>query len=130
MASFFDNVKNKVSAAGKSAAKMTKEIADTAKLKAEINGAKSTVENTYSDIGKLYYEQKKDVPDEGYAELVAKISEALALIEKKEQEIREIRGEIICPQCGKHVTDKNISFCPACGARVRDEQPEEEQQQQ
>lgn len=129
MASFFDNVKNKVSEAGKSAAKMTKEIADTAKLKAEINGAKSTIENAYSDIGKLYYEQKKNAPDEGYAELIAKISEASALIEKKEQEIRDIKGEVICPQCGKCVNGKNIVFCPACGARLRDEQPEEEQQQ-
>lgn len=127
MSSFFENVKNKVSSVSKSAAKKTKEFADITKLKTEISGAKSTIEDTYSEIGKLYFEQKKDAPDEAFAELVAKINEKLEFIAENEQKIRDVKGEVTCPGCGKLVADKTVMFCPFCGVRIREEPQTEEE---
>ena len=41
-------------------------------------------------------------------------------INEKELEIKKNRGERICCECGKTVTDKTAAFCPFCGTKMEE----------
>ena len=85
------------------------------KLPSELEGVSCGV-----SVGKKYYAMNASAPAAELAELCAKIDEYKKQINEKELEIKKNRGERICCECGKTVTDKTAAFCPFCGTKMEE----------
>ena len=55
------------------------------------------------------------------------IADAMEKIAKCEQQIRDIKNENTCPNCGATIS-KDVLFCPNCGTKIERPQPEPEPQ--
>lgn len=118
MDNFLENVKTAMKNAGKSISDKTQKMTANAKLCVEINGAKTNMENAFAELGKKYYGISGGSPDPELAELCSKIDSYKKLISEKEIELKKIKGERICCECGKTISDKSAMFCPFCGAKM------------
>ena len=118
MESFFENIKTAVKKAGRTVSDKAREVTQSAKLSAEINGAKANMENAFAELGKKYYSISGSNPDPELAELCSKIDGFKKAIAEKELELKKVKGERICHECGKTVTDKTAAFCPFCGMKM------------
>lgn len=120
MESFFENIKTAVKKAGRTVSDKAREVTQSAKLSAEINGAKANMENAFAELGKKYYSISGSNPDPELAELCSKIDDFKKAIAEKELELKKVKGERICHECGKTVTDKTAAFCPFCGMKMEE----------
>ena len=75
--------------AGKAKAKELKEIG---KLKMENAGEQEAIKKSYLEIGRLYYAEHGENPDEAYAGLCDKITAAKAKIEYNLERIADIKA--------------------------------------
>ncbi len=75
----------------KKAEAKTKELARTAKLKADNAADRTTIKRMYMQIGKLYYETHKMFPAEEFAAKCAEVTELFARISERELELEELR---------------------------------------
>lgn len=116
---FFDELGKTLSDKGKGAAKKAKELTETIQLKAQINTEKGVIQDAYTLIGKLYFEEQAIAPDEKYREPFERIQEAIAKIAALEEEIHDREGVRVCPNCGVKV-EKDCAFCKHCGAKMPD----------
>lgn len=76
----------------KFAEEKTKIIAKLTKLSTEIALQKNTVKKLYTDLGKKYYELYQEEPVEALKQTCEEITAALEIIEKKQQEMDEIKS--------------------------------------
>lgn len=121
---FFEDLGNKISNTGKDIAKKTKDMSDTSKLNGEIKKNQDLINKTYSDIGKLYFENYSNLDCPELKELCNTITEANAKIEELKVEVLKIKGIVICPKCGKEVST-SATFCGNCGNKMKEETAEE-----
>jgi len=89
----FDDIKNSFNKAGKDLSNSLNSYSESADLALKTNGAKSTIEDKYKEIGKKYYEANKDNAPEEYAELFKVIEENKKLIEENEKRQEELKKE-------------------------------------
>lgn len=68
-----------------------KDVARIAKLNVELNAEKSAIEKAYSEIGKLYYETRKDDPDGFFVQLCDEITLAKENLDKLQKEICDLK---------------------------------------
>ena len=59
----FEKMENVISAKGREVADKAKGMAEIAGLKAQIATCEEVIKKNYLEIGKLYYEEYRDVPD-------------------------------------------------------------------
>lgn len=104
---FFDSV----SEAGRGFGAAARDAARTAKLNVRLRTLDENLAKEFQALGRRYYEQHKD---EESAEN-RRIREIYTEIADTKDELADIRGEIVCPDCGEYVP-KNSKFCPNCGA--------------
>jgi len=101
----FDELKDKVLATAGSVAdksvEMAKMAGDKAKviakltrLNTELAKEKETLRRTYTEMGKIYYEQHKNSPDESMIQAVADVEHSLQKMEVKRQEIETLKSEL------------------------------------
>lgn len=120
---FFDKLSETLTTTGKAAAQKTKEMADLAKLSAQVAQQESKIKTWYQVVGEKVYQQEKD---QEHAELEAEfgmITEAFAEIAKLKKQIADIKGVRECAACGADVDAKAL-FCPKCGAKMEQEAQE------
>lgn len=103
---FFDSL----SEAGRGFGEAAKDAARTAKLNVRLRNLDEKLSKEYENLGRKYYEKHKD---EDSAEN-RRIQEIFTEISDTKDELADIRGEIVCPECGEYV-QKNAKFCPNCG---------------
>ena len=114
---FFDEMYKKVSDVASYTAKEAEKLTGVAKLKYSLMREKSKLEDSFKEMGELYYSQMK------YSELdEKKLSIAYDKIEKNKVEIDRLTGLIceltdtkICAFCENKLS-KDMAFCPRCGA--------------
>lgn len=116
---FFDDLQRNLSAAGKQAADKAKEVADLTMKTAELHGEEQKLELCYARIGKRLYETTKEVPAEGDLEDFNEVEAHLNNIKNIEEEIQELKGKKLCPNCGEMV-DRGSRFCNHCGMSMAD----------
>ena len=75
----------------KIAEEKTKIIAKRTKLSAEIAVEKGGVRNLYKEIGKMYYDNHKDAPEEPLADMCAEVGSAMDRITEKQQELDDLK---------------------------------------
>jgi predicted RNase H-like nuclease (RuvC/YqgF family) len=117
---FLDDLKKTVSDTTQGA----KNLAETAKLNSRVNDLEKKNNAIFAEIGKKYYEKTKDKPDEELASLYVNLEENSKTIDKLKTEIRELKGIVLCPNCGAE-SKNGEKFCIQCGARVREDEPQE-----
>lgn len=80
-ADFFDKLGEGIVTVGKEIAGKTKEVAEISKLHASIAAEEVKIKEHYYQIGKLYYERFKDVPDLEFLDEIDRINESNAKIQ-------------------------------------------------
>jgi formate dehydrogenase maturation protein FdhE len=97
---------------------------DVAKLQSAINKAKQDIEETYKEIGKIYYENFALEENELFTEQISRIKDNNTKIITLQEQINQLKGTKMCDGCGKELK-QDMSFCPYCGNK-QEEAPVEE----
>ena len=75
----------------------------------------------YLDMGQLYASMHEEDHEPEFDASFAAIAEAKAKIEEYEEQSRNLRGVILCPECGEE-TPAEQTFCNSCGIRLKPEE--------
>lgn len=118
----FDNMKNKISAAGQSTVQKAKDLTEITKLNSAISGAEEQVRELYTTMGYEIYRAYYEKPLPEVAELIAQITALHQKIEDCKAQIDTINEVKTCPQCGSKVS-KDMAFCGNCGSKLPVEEP-------
>lgn len=92
MAFDFESLKAKVTELTNTGVAKAKELTEISKLKVQNVSEQDEIRKAYMAMGKLYYEQHKDAPEEGYAEYCQKIAESQAKIEYNNERIADMKA--------------------------------------
>ncbi len=96
------------------------ELVERTRLSIKISEAKSELRKDYIRLGKLAYMAIEKDSDE-YADEMKVIANCIAIDKERldflSQELSEIRGMKICPQCGGKNTEK-AKYCNNCGTEI------------
>lgn len=114
---FINEIGKKISQTGQKAVKKTKDMADVAKLNSAISGEEKKINETYFQIGQLYFSKYRENAENDFKVLVEQVSHSLSEIEKLKQQIQHVKGIKRCDNCGAEISD-NSAFCSGCGAKV------------
>ncbi len=109
-------VAGKAGSFAKNAASRTGNAAHTARLAIKYRSAKGKLENMYTTLGKLFYEQTGGIDvRKQIAAQVAKINAQKKTVEELKFLIEEARGKMTCESCGKTIGIDSL-YCPVCGS--------------
>jgi rubrerythrin len=114
---FAGKVGETVSNGAKSVSDGSKKLAEKSRVKKEIAQLEAEVEQSFSAIGKAYFEENKDKADDKFAASFADIAAKREKADKLRQLLASMEDKWPCPQCGAEVT-KGQKFCDNCGAKV------------
>lgn len=79
--------------AGKAADK-AKDVTKLAKLTMELNTAKDSLQKTYAEIGKLYYDTRKSDPDNFFVQLCNEVTASNENIARLQLELDELKAGV------------------------------------
>lgn len=119
---FFDEMKNKVTQAGQSAAKSAKEFSETARLNSEISDAENRINQLYNQIGYEVYCAYSAHPLPEAAEQIEQVNALHDKIENCRLQIQMINAASRCPNCGAKIRP-GMAFCSGCGAKLVQPEP-------
>lgn len=89
-----DMLKNTITEEGRKAAKKAKAAAELLKLKSRVATCEEVMRRNYAEIGRLYYEQHGDEPEERFAKQCSAIRNAQNGADELKKKIEELRQEI------------------------------------
>ena len=115
--SFFDKIGEKIAQTSQSAAQKTKNTAETIKLKSMISDEEKRINNAFHQIGELYYETFGENPEQPFVQLITNIKDSEGKIATYTDQINQLRGVLICQNCGGEAPD-DASFCCSCGTAI------------
>ena len=122
----FEKISKTITDTGKAVSEKTKQVGEAAKLNAKIVSSEHTVSENYTILGKFYYDNYKNNPDEGAVEAVNSITAALDAINEMKAQLLSLKGAVKCTACGAECPIEN-NFCGKGGAALeKPEVPEEE----
>lgn len=108
-----DKVGETVVNQGKLAAKKAKEVTENVKIANQVFEEEKKIKEALLTVGKIYYQEHKDMPEEEYVA-------AFRAIEEAQETIAELKGVDICNNCGAQVDKKSV-FCNKCGEKLSKE---------
>ena len=112
---FWDNLTQKASQTTAKAVQKAKDLSEVAKLNSLITSEEGKINNTYSQIGKLYMSLHLQDYEDEFSGMVNSIIESEQKIRDYQQQIQDIKGVQKCPNCGAEVAS-GLAFCGSCGA--------------
>jgi len=124
---FFSKFASKISDTTKDATQKAKDVMEMGKLKNQISSEENRIEEAYTAIGKLFFEQNAGEVSEQYVELFNTINDAKAKIAQYNTELCVLKGTYNCPSCGAEV-QVNAAFCAGCGAKLEPPVVEKEEE--
>ena len=89
---FLDDVAKKVGSVANEAAAKTKDVAEIAKISADIGSKEKEIERMYTEIGKVVYTYFKDEMPEDIKARTEKIDELKSEIDELERKKEEIKN--------------------------------------
>ena len=89
---FLEKLGDTITIKGKEAADKAKELAEIANLKSQIATCEEVIKKNYVEIGKIYYEQYGDFPEEPFAKQCKAITNAKNGIDALQEKIKEVKG--------------------------------------
>ncbi|MCC8141134.1 MAG: zinc ribbon domain-containing protein [Lachnospiraceae bacterium] len=91
------------------------------RLNAKLDQLNSELDSCYADIGREYYEENSDQPqNETLSPLFQNVVDKKEEIQSCTDQIRELKGITSCEHCGADILVTDV-FCSSCGERVRSE---------
>ena len=120
---FFDQIGKKATEMYQGVKDKTTQISSELKLKSKITDEKDKISKTYSEIGKLVFEEYTKNSSDFSNEVANKCREIIAskeAIENLNKEIMSLKDVIVCPKCGETI-GKDSDFCPKCGNAIAKE---------
>lgn len=87
-----EKIGDTITAKGREAADKAKELAEIAGLKSQISTCEEVMKKNYMEIGKIYYEQYGDIPEEPFAKQCRSVRNARNGIEELQKKINEMKG--------------------------------------
>ena len=92
MAIDFENLKNKAVDLAQTSMAKAKELTEIGKLKMQNASEQENIRRAYQEIGKLYYAQHGQEPEDALAELCRKIDGSKARIEYNNERIADMKA--------------------------------------
>ena len=107
------------SSAAEAVGSKAEEAVKVTKIKRDIHTLKSANIQDFQEIGKLIYNRylNDEVLDSVIMDICDTISNREDNIKEKRGDLSNIRGEKLCPVCGKYYSEDMV-FCPYCGEKV------------
>lgn len=113
----FDDLSKKVGSFAQTTVQKSKELAEITKINFQISAEEDKIKKSYSEIGKIYFDENAATATGRTAELCTIIMTANDNIKDLRVKINEAKNIVICQQCGKEVENTN-RFCNGCGAPI------------
>lgn len=88
----FEAIGDTLAAKGREATDKAKELADIINMKGQIKTCEDIVKKNYMEIGKIYYEQYGDMPEEPFEKQCRAITNAKRGVEDLQEKIAELKG--------------------------------------
>ena len=123
----FEELGKKVKQFGKDTVEEVQRMNEIRQLNGKMNDAKRQIDALYAEMGKKLYEQYKDVLFAGFETEIGTIKEKSRLIEELKEQIRVVKGVVLCPCCNMEVGE-NERFCSNCGNRMPEVEPADAQE--
>ncbi len=116
---FFENLKEKLSAAADYTVRKTTEITEVTKLHLELKSQNGKLNTLFADLGKLTYCSEKNGTDnaEKIAKTVERIDAQKDKIAELQAQLAKSQGKVVCPACEAQCGSAS-AFCPVCGAKL------------
>ena len=87
----FDSLKDRAVDLAQAGMAQSKRLAEIARLKMDNMSQQDAIKKAYVEIGKLYYAEKGDTPEGGYAAACGRVTAARAAIESNKTRIDELK---------------------------------------
>lgn len=89
---FINKVEETITTKGQVVVDKAKEMAEIASLKSQIGTCEEVIKKNYAEIGKIYYENFGDCPEELFTKQCRAIKNAQEGVKDLEAKIKEIKG--------------------------------------
>ncbi len=89
---FFSKVEETITTKGQAAVDKAKEMAEIIRLKSQISTCEEVLKKNYMEIGRIYYENFGNCPEEMFEKQCRNIANARNGIGELEKQIKEIKG--------------------------------------
>ena len=113
----WDDIAKKAAALSDKAVKQARDLSEVAKLKLQIAEAEKAVEDSYTQLGRLYAAAHRSDYEEGFASVMAAVTNAEQTVKTLHQQLQDAKGVTVCEKCGAEVA-KDAAVCSACGAEI------------
>lgn len=106
------------------------EAVEVQRLRNQIRTLEHGNERDFMELGRKIYEHHAsgEVVDADAIAICEAIQSREESIEKYEQQISDVKGDVKCEGCGKSI-DKEMAYCPNCGAKAPEPAPEPAQEE-
>lgn len=115
---FFEELGKKISQTGQGVVQKTKGTTGVMKLNGMIADEEKRMNLLYSAIGKKYFELHENSAEAELQGFVNEIKNAKKNIADYNEQIKNLKGFFLCPNCGNDVSTDS-AFCPTCGLRMK-----------
>lgn len=89
---FFNKVEETITTTGQVIVDKAKEVAEIASLKSQIATCEEVIKKNYIEIGRVYYDNFANNPEELFAKQCRAIGNAKEGIKELEQKIKDVKG--------------------------------------
>ncbi len=121
MRTFFEDLGQRIAETAEKVTNKAEDAVEVTRIKNQIRNLEHANKEDLIELGKKIYAQYKT--GEGisaeYADLCEAVENRQASIQKYEKQLSVVKGDMVCPKCGKYVSkDKDRNFCPYCGENL------------
>ncbi|MCI8462433.1 MAG: hypothetical protein HFG25_05750 [Lachnospiraceae bacterium] len=89
---FIEKLGDTISSKGKEVAEKAKETAEILALKGQISTCEEVIRKNYVEIGKMYFEQYGEMPEEPFEKQCRAIHNAMNGVKELQERINELKG--------------------------------------
>ena len=115
----FEEISKKVKKFSKDTMVEVQKTNEVRQLNSKVNEEKRYLNKLYLEMGKKLYDKYKDADTapEGFEAEFRKITERYSVMDLLQDEIRQVKGVVLCPCCNMEVAATE-RFCSNCGNRM------------
>ena len=115
----FEEISKKVKKFSKDTMVEVQKMNEVRQLNGKVNEEKRYLNKLYLEMGKKLYDKYKDADTapEGFEAEFRKITERYSVMDLLQDEIRQVKGVVLCPCCNMEVAATE-RFCSNCGNRM------------